>query len=68
MSTSASEGVTLEEFRILTERAGLGLTQAELEELKPLYEQYLEHGKKLRSIDLKAEEMAVVFHADWPTA
>lgn len=68
MSTSESEEVTLEEFRLLAEHAGLGLTQDELEELKPLYEQYLEHGKKLRSIDLKAEEMAVVFHADWPTA
>ena len=66
MSTSGSEEVTLEEFRVLTDRAGLGIGQDELEELKPLYEQYLEHAKKLRSIDLKAEEMAVDFHADGP--
>lgn len=62
----ASEGVTIEEFRLLADRAGLGLNQGELEQLKPLYELYSQYVKLLHSIDLQAEEIGTTFHADWP--
>ena len=67
MSTSGPEEVTMEEFKLMTERAGLWLSAQELEELKPLYELYMQqiNIKALHSIDLGAEEMAVDFHPDW---
>ena len=67
MATPESEGISMEEFRLMAERAGLGLTQAELDDLKPLYELYLPHIKKLHSVDLGAEEISVSFEADWPS-
>ncbi len=66
MSTSGSEGVTLEEFKLMTDRAGLGLSPQELEELKPLYELYLPYIKLLHSIDLmRGEEISLDFHPGW---
>ena len=47
--------------------AGFDLSQEELEHLKPLYDLYLQHVNQLHSIDLQAEEIAVVFHPDWPS-
>ena len=67
MSTPPSEGISLEEFRLMAERAGLGLTQDELAELMPLYELYLPHIKLLHSVDLGTEEIGVAFHAGWPS-
>ena len=58
--------MTPEDFRLLVERAGLALTAAELEALKPLYEVYLETIRPLKSIDLKAEELGLAFQPDWP--
>ena len=60
--------MTLEEFKLLTERAGLGLSADELEELKPLYERYFAHVELLHSIDFQAEEIALTFHPDWPSS
>ena len=37
-----AESIPLDDFRALTQRAGLDLTDAELEELKPMYDHYLE--------------------------
>ena len=68
MATSESEGVSIEEFRLLTERADLQLSPEELVELKPLYELHLMHIQTLRSIDFKAEEIGLAFHPDWPPA
>jgi hypothetical protein len=67
MATAGEETVTLEEFRRLTERAGLGLSPQELEQLKPLYELYLGYVTLLHSIDLGAEEIGMAFHPDWPS-
>lgn len=67
MSTQGSGGVSMDEFRMMAERAGLGLTQGELEELKPLYDLYLPHIQKLHSVELGAEEMSLSFEADWPS-
>ena len=37
-----SESTSLDDFRALTQRAGLDLTDDELEHLKPMYDHYLE--------------------------
>ena len=65
MSTSGSEEISLGEFQWLTDHAGLGLSQEELEQLKPLYDLYTQQYRLIHSIDLKAEEIAVMFRPDW---
>ena len=66
MATPGEEAVTLEEFRLMTQRAGLGMTPEEVAELKPLYELYAQYVNVLHSIDLQAEEIGLTFRADWP--
>ena len=68
MATPGQESVTSEEFKLMTELAGLGLAPEELEELKPLYELYSEYIQILHSIDFQAEEIGMTFHPDWPSA
>ena len=65
MSTTGDEEISAEAFQQIVERAGLGLSQEELEHLKPLYDLYLRYVNQLHTVDLQAEEMAVVFHPDW---
>jgi hypothetical protein len=66
MTTAGEGAVSLEVFKLLADRAGLGLSQKELEELKPLYDLHLGYAHQLHSIDLRAEEIAVAFQPDWP--
>jgi hypothetical protein len=66
MTTAGEGAVSLEVFKMLADRAGLGLSQKELEELKPLYDLHLGYAIQLHSIDLGAEEIAVAFQPDWP--
>jgi hypothetical protein len=66
MSTSNEGAVSAEEFKLMADRAGLGMSQAELDELKPLYDLYAQYIQVLHSIDLRAEEIGVTFHPDWP--
>jgi hypothetical protein len=66
MATAGEASVSTEEFKFLTERAGLGLDPEELEALKPLYELYLQHVELLHSMDLRREEIGMAFHPDWP--
>ena len=68
MALSESEGASLEQLRSMSQQAGLGMSDRELEELKPLYDLYLEYIRKVHSIDLQAEEIGVAFHPDWPSA
>ena len=58
--------ISIEEFKLMTELAGLGMDEAELEELKPIYDLYAEYARQLHAIDFGAEEMVVEFHPDWP--
>jgi hypothetical protein len=58
--------VTMEEFRLMADRAGLGLNDDELEELKPIYDLYAAYAAQLHTINFGAEEMVVEFHPDWP--
>ena len=60
------EGVSIEEFRLMVGRAGLGLDEQELEELKPIYDLYAAYASQLHTINFGAEEMVVSFHPDWP--
>ncbi len=67
MSSTGPEEVSLESFRMLAELAGLGMTEQELEELKPLWDLHYEYVKQLHSLDLGTEETAVFFEPDWRT-
>ncbi len=58
--------VSMDEFRLMADRAGLGLSDTELEELKPIYDLYAAYAAQLHTINYGAEEMVVEFHPDWP--
>ena len=56
--------VSMEEFKLIADRAGLGMDQSELEHLKPIYELYMEYTAMVHSINFGSEEMVVEFHPD----
>lgn len=56
--------ISMEEFRFIADRAGLGMDQQELDDLKPIYELYLEYTALMHSIEFGSEEMVVEFHPD----
>ncbi len=68
MATESQPTVSMEEFSLMAQRAGLGMSPQELEELKPLYDLYAQYTELLHSIDLGAEEIDLTFHPDWPPA
>ena len=63
-----SEGISLEHFQILTERAGLQLSRDELAALKPMYDFYADVIQSLHEVPLDAEDLAVTFLPDWTSA
>ena len=67
MSTSGQGPVSAETFKTLAELAGLGMTDDELAELKPLYDLHADYVKTLHSIAFGPEEIALTFHPDWPS-
>ena len=58
--------VSIDELQQMADRAGLGMSRREVEELKPIYDMYASYALQLRDIDFGAEEMVVEFHPDWP--
>lgn len=68
MTTPGGDIVTPEEFKLMSDRAGLGMSQEELDELKPLYDLYTLYLQQIHSVDLQAEDMGVTFHPEWPSA
>jgi hypothetical protein len=62
---AASEGISLEQLRVLSERAGLRLAEAELAALKPLYDHYARLVPALFAVDLEAEDLAVMYTPNW---
>ena len=60
----AEQQISMEEFKFMADRAGLGMNQAELDHLKPIYELYLGYMAMLHSINFGSEEMVVEFHPD----
>lgn len=59
---------SMEEFKMLADRAGLGMTQEELDTLKPIFDVYAAYARELHTLSFEAEEMVVEFHPDWPEA
>ncbi len=57
--------ISLEEFRVLANRAGLELSDDELEHLKPMYEHFLEPVAQMNALELDVEDLAVVFSPGW---
>ena len=56
--------ISMEEFKFMADRAGLGMDQEELDHLKPMYELYMEYTAQVHSIDFGPEEMVLEFHPD----
>ena len=61
-----SSDVAVDELQQMADRAGLGMSRREVEELKPIYDMYASYALQLHGIDLGATEMVVEFHPDWP--
>ena len=59
-------GISMEQFKLMADLAGLGMDHQELEELKPIYELYAAYARQLHTLSFGAEEMVVEFHPDWP--
>ena len=59
---------SMEEFKMLADRAGLGMSQDELDALKPIFDVYAAYARELHTLSFGAEEMVVEFHPDWPEA
>ena len=53
---------SMEEFKLMADRAGLGMSQEELDDLKPIYEMYAAYALQLHTLSFGAEEMVVEFH------
>ena len=57
--------ISIDAFRVLVDRAGLGLTPQELEDLKPMYDHFARQTAVLKDLDLGAEDLAVHFPPEW---
>jgi hypothetical protein len=60
-----SEGISLDNLRVLAERVGMGLSTAELEHLKPMFDFYAAQIRVLHDVELVAEDLAVVYSPNW---
>ena len=60
-----SEGISIDQFRGLTERAGLTLQPEELAALKPMFDYYAKQISILFETDLDAEDLAVMYTPNW---
>ena len=61
----AHEGISLEVFKMLAERAGLQLDDEKLAQLKPGFDFSRAEADALREADLSAIEPAHTFNPDW---
>ena len=68
MASADGNQVSLENFKTMTELAGLGMTNQEIEELKPLYDLYARYIGIVHSVEFGAVEIGVTFHPDWSAA
>lgn len=58
---SEPEGISVDNLRLLAERAGLRLSPTELEQLKPMFDFYARDLQAMHELELGAEDMAVVY-------
>ena len=68
MASADGNQVSFENFKTMTELAGLGMTTQEIEELKPLYDLYARYIGIVHSVEFGAVEIGVTFHPDWSAA
>ena len=59
------EQLTLEQFKVLVDRAGVVISVEELPKMKDLYEQFYGYVQLIHSVDLGNEPLGVTFHPDW---
>lgn len=64
MTRPESDEITLDEFRVISQRAGLDFTQEEMEHLLPLYQQLAQQLRLLHDPDLPLGLPATTFVAD----
>lgn len=64
MTIPEGNNITLEEFQVIAQRAGLHFTQEEMEHLLPLYQQFAEQLRVLHDPDLPLDLPAATFVAD----
>jgi hypothetical protein len=60
-----SEGIAVEQLRVLAERAGLALQSDELTALKPMFDHYTKQISVLFEVELDAEDLAVMYTPNW---
>jgi hypothetical protein len=60
-----SEGLAIDQLRVLAERAGLALTNEDLTSLKPMFDHYAKQIRKLYDVELEAEDLAVSYSPNW---
>jgi hypothetical protein len=65
MSMAKSDSVSIEQFKAISQRAGLEFTQTEMEHLLPLYQQFAEQLRMLHDPALPLGLPAVTFEAEW---
>ena len=58
--------MSIDELQQLADRAGLGMSRQEVEDLKPVYDMYAAYARQVHEISFGATEMIVDFHPDWP--
>ena len=58
---SEQKSISLDDFRVLVERAGLNLNAEDLAALKPMYDFYAPLVQELHDVELDAEDLAVTF-------
>ena len=57
--------LTLEQFRLLANRAGVVISEEEMPKMKDLYEQFYNYSRIIHSIDLGNEPLGLTFHPNW---
>ena len=62
---AASEGISIDQLRTLSERSGLALKPEELTALKPMFDHYAKQIRVLFDIELDAEDLAVTYSPSW---
>jgi hypothetical protein len=53
--------ISVDDFRVLVTRAGLSLSDEQIEVLRPLYDHYAGLTATIRGLELGAEDLAVAF-------
>jgi hypothetical protein len=62
---AASEGISVDQLRELSVRAGLALKHEEVAALKPMFDHYAKQIRVLFEVELDAEDLAVMYSPNW---